>query len=233
MPQDVGGIGQLERVSYTPHTESFLSYIPLLCYCLVLPAYYAFRKQKILATILIGLCLILSLQMPADCASRRWRHVGSNSNASMNLTQPTPAASDQKERSRAAEWVARTKAKLALYKVARGRFTRRDTVFDVQRGECAIGFWLRERDHWRLHKLVVSDAFYFELQIDEEVQFARLTRTTFHSTKVILYFDKVMRITIGIRELNVSCQRADVIRSDWAVKSWIFPFKSNPSVPTT
>jgi len=62
-PRELGSIGQLERVSYTPHAESFFYYVPLLCYCFVLPVYYAFRRQKILATILIGLCLILSLQM--------------------------------------------------------------------------------------------------------------------------------------------------------------------------
>jgi len=59
---DVGGV-KLERVSYTPHTESFLTYVPLVSYCLVLPVYYAFRRQRILAAILIALCLIMSLQM--------------------------------------------------------------------------------------------------------------------------------------------------------------------------
>lgn len=129
--------------------------------------------------------------------------------------------------------IARAKAKLALYKLTRGRFTRRDTEFDVRRGELAVGFWLRERDHWRLHKVVVSNVLYFEFQIDKDVPFARLSRTTFHSSKLILYFDEVMYITIGISDLNVSCQRTDVTRSDWTVKRWRFPFRSNPPVPTT
>ena len=59
----LGSAGELERVSYTPQAPSFLYYVPFLCYCLVLPIYYAFHKQRVLVTILIVLCLILSLQM--------------------------------------------------------------------------------------------------------------------------------------------------------------------------
>ena len=129
--------------------------------------------------------------------------------------------------------IARAKAKFSVFKLARGRFTRRDTEFDARRGELAIGFWLREHDHWQLHKLVVRNALYFEFQIDEEVPFARLSRTTFHSSKLIFYFGKVMHLTIGISELDVSSQRTDVVRSDWAVKRWRFPFRSNPPIPTT
>jgi len=129
--------------------------------------------------------------------------------------------------------IARARAKFSVFKLARGRFTRRDTEFDARRGELAIGFWLREHDDWRLHKLVVRNALYFELQIDEEVPFARLSRTTFHSSKLIFYFGKVMRMTIGISELDLSSQRTDVIRSDWTVKRWRLPFRSNPPIPTT
>jgi len=156
----------------------------------------------------------------------------SNSDASMSLTQPTLADSDQEARSRAAECVARAKDKWTLYKVARGRFTRHDIEYDVRRREFSVGFWLRERDHWRLHKLLVRNVYYFEFQIDKEVPFARLSRTTFHSSKLILYFGTAMHITVGIRKLSISTHRTDATRSDWGVKRWIFPFKSNPSVPT-
>lgn len=59
----LGNTGELERVSYTPQTPSFFYYVPFLCYCLVLPIYYALHKKRLLVTILIVLCLILSLQM--------------------------------------------------------------------------------------------------------------------------------------------------------------------------
>lgn len=151
----------------------------------------------------------------------------------MTSTQPTPALNQQKAPSRAAGWLARVKARLAVAKVARGRFTRRDAEFNVRRGEFTIGFWLRERDHFRLHKLVVGNALYFEFQIEKDVPFARLSGTTFHSSKLLFYFGKLMRITVGISELNVSCRRTDETRSDWHVKRWEFPLKSNPPVPTT
>jgi hypothetical protein len=60
----LGSAGELERVAYTPpQAPSFFYYVPFLCYCLVLPIYYAFHKRRLLVTMLIVLCLILSLQM--------------------------------------------------------------------------------------------------------------------------------------------------------------------------
>jgi hypothetical protein len=158
--------------------------------------------------------------------------LGQSSDASMTSTQPTPALVQHKAPSHAAGWLARLKARLAVAKVARGRFTRHNAEFNVRSGEFSLGFWLRERDHFRLHKLVVGNALYFEFQIEKDVPFARLSGTTFHSSKLIFYFGKIMRITVGISELNVSCRRTDETRSDWQVKRWALPFKSKPPVPT-
>lgn len=151
----------------------------------------------------------------------------------MTQVQPVASVSLRKARTGAAEWIARIKAELAVRKTARGRFTRYDTEYDIRRREFAIGFWLVERDHWRLHKLVVSNTLYFEFQIDKEVPFAHLSRTRFHPTKLIFYFDTVSRITVGISELSVSCLRTDKIRSDWAVERSTFRLRPNPPVPTT
>ena len=151
----------------------------------------------------------------------------------MTSMQPTPPVAHQEVRSRAAGWFARVKGEFAVSKVKRGRFTRHDTEFNVRRGKFMLGFWLRERRLWRLHKLVVGNALYFEFQIEKDVPYARLSSTRFHSSKLIFSFGKVMRITVGISELNVSFRRTDVTRDDWQVTRWIFPLKSNPPIPTT
>ena len=151
----------------------------------------------------------------------------------MKQVQQVGSVSLRKPRSGAAEWIARTKAKLAVRKIARGRFTRRDIEYDVRRGEVAIGVWLIDRGQWRLHKLVVSTALNFEFQIDVEVPFARLSRATFDPHMLIFDFDDVMRITVGVSEIRVSCVRTEKIRFDWAVERRIFPLKANPPVPTT
>ena len=150
----------------------------------------------------------------------------------MKLAQPADSLSPQAARSQADERIARAKATLAMREIKRGRFTRRDTEFDIRRGEFAMGFWFMERDQWRLYRLVVSNALYLEFQIDKEVPFARLSRTIFNETKLIFNFEKVMRITVGISDLYMSCHRTDAVRSDWPINRWIFPFKWNPRVPT-
>jgi hypothetical protein len=150
----------------------------------------------------------------------------------MKPVQRADPLSAQAARSQAAQRIARAKATLAMREIKRGRFTRRDIEYDIRRGEFAIGFWFMERDLWRLYKLVVSNALYFEFQIDKEVPFARLSRTVFNETKLIFNFEKVIRITVGISELKLSCHRTEAVRSDWPVKRWIFPFKWSPRVPT-
>ncbi len=123
-------------------------------------------------------------------------------------------------------------------KLGRARFTRTDATFDVRKAEVRIGVWVLDRAsaeyppgmwplrratvHWRRDEIIVANALNYEFQIEEEVPYALLTNAEFHPNKVVFVFGRAMRMTVGVRELSVSCRRSKEMRTDWGVRSWAF-----------
>ncbi len=116
----------------------------------------------------------------------------------------------------------------------RGRLSKRDVQYSPRLGQVEVGIWLPDRAgaeyepyflllkratlHWRLHALTVANALNFEFHIEKEVPFAHFTAAKLDPTKVRLFFEAAMFMTIGVSELSITVDTKEQTRMDWDIK---------------
>jgi hypothetical protein len=131
--------------------------------------------------------------------------------------------------------VRRRQAQRTLGKfLRRGRFSKRDVQYNPRLGRVEIGIWLPDRAgaeyepyflllkratlHWRLHTLTIANALNFEFHIEKEVPFAAFSAARLDPSKVRLFFEAAMFMTMGISELSITVDTKEQTRMDWDIK---------------